>query len=131
MPRKRKEDPMTTRLLAWCQYPEPHGTAYADEDFADLRKLIEVLDRAQVMRAYITAQGWRTLWRLYGLDGLLDLNRKGGWFDTRDKAAAAISSGCSTRARTASGSCRGTSAARRSRRSTCSRRASSTRCSTC
>ena len=79
---------MNTRLLAWCQYPEPHGTAYADEDFADLRKLIEVLDRAQVMRAYITAQGWRTLWRLYGLDGLLDLNRKGGWFDTRDKAAA-------------------------------------------
>ena len=36
---------------------------------------------AQIMRAYITAQGWRTLWRLYGLHGLLDLNRKGGWFD--------------------------------------------------
>ena len=79
---------MTTNLLAWCQYPEPHGTAYADEDFTDLPKLIELLDRAQVMRAYITAQGWRTLWRLYGLHGLLDLNRKGGWFDTRDKAAA-------------------------------------------
>src|SRR5947209_17682983 len=69
-----KEDTMTTKLLAWCQYPEPHGTAYSDQDFADQRKVVEVLDRAQVLRAYITAEGWQKLWRLYGLRGLLDLN---------------------------------------------------------
>src|SRR5258708_7069400 len=83
-----KEDTMTTKLLAWCQYPEPHGTAYSDQDFADQRKVVEVLDRAQVLRAYITAEGWQKLWQLYGLRGLLDLNRSGGWFDTRDDAAA-------------------------------------------
>ena len=80
---------MTKTLLAWCQYPEPNGTAYRDEDFADRRKVIHVLDRAQVLRAYITPEGWQALWDLYGLRGLLDLNRKGGWFDTRDESKAA------------------------------------------
>jgi hypothetical protein len=80
---------MQRDLLAWCQFPEPQGTPYGQRDLADPAKVAQLLDRAQVHRAWIAREGWEALWRLYGLQGLLDLNRHGGWFDTEsDKAAA-------------------------------------------
>src|SRR5438270_4499922 len=67
---------MKRDLLAWCQFPEPQGTPYGEQDLADPAKVAELLDRAQVHRAWIAREGWEALWRLYGLEGLLDLNQR-------------------------------------------------------
>ena len=80
---------MRNELLAWSQYPEPTGTGYAERDLADAATLADLLDRAQVHRAWIAREGWQTLWRLYGLDGLLKLNETGHWFETDAEATAA------------------------------------------
>ena len=79
---------MQVELLAWSQYPEPNGTSYHETDLVRMDCVIELLDRAQVFRAHVTATGWRWLWRHYGLDGLLALNRRGHWFDTKDEDLA-------------------------------------------
>src|SRR5437016_3074272 len=83
-----KEDPMKHELLAWCQFPEPQGTAYGPTDFCDPKKVVQLFDRAQIARAWIAREGWEALWRIYGLAGLLELNKRGGWFDSDDDKAA-------------------------------------------
>jgi hypothetical protein len=80
---------MKTELLAWCQFPEPQGTAYTERDLCDPKKAAQLLDRAQVHRAWIAREGWQALWRIYGLEGLLKLNQRGGWFDTDSDDVAA------------------------------------------
>ena len=47
---------MKRELLAWCQFPEPQGTAYGQRDIADPHKVAELLDRAQVHRAWIARE---------------------------------------------------------------------------
>src|SRR5690349_16807737 len=64
----RGGDAMKTQLLAWCQFPEPQGTAYSERDLCDPKKAAELLDRAQVHRAWIAREGWQALWRIYGLE---------------------------------------------------------------
>jgi hypothetical protein len=85
----RKETHMKqSHMLAWSQYPEPTGTSYAEHDLICMETVIELLDRAEIFRAHITPEGWRWLWSHYKLDGLLALNRRGGWFDTEDEDLA-------------------------------------------
>ena len=75
-------------LLAWSQYPEPHGTSYHEADLVRMDCVIELLDRAEIFRASVTPHGWRWMWEHYGLDGLLALNRRGLWFDVKDEDLA-------------------------------------------
>ena len=77
-----------TNLLAWSQYPEPTGTSYSEADLIHMETVIGLMDRAQIFRATITPLGWEWLWSHYKLDGLLALNRVGGWFDMEDEELA-------------------------------------------
>jgi hypothetical protein len=80
---------MRSAILAWYQYPEPTGTEYFADDLSEPRQVVRLFNRAAQFRAHITAQGWRFLWKRYGLSGLLEINRESGWFDPEDDHAAA------------------------------------------
>jgi hypothetical protein len=80
---------MRGAILAWYQYPEPTGTEYFADDLSEATAVVRLFARAARFRAHITAQGWRFLWKRFGLQGLLDINRQAGWFDPEDDLAAA------------------------------------------
>ena len=80
---------MRCELLAWNKTPAPRGTAYFERDFLDPDKAVEVFAYAHLSLARITREGWLFLWRHYGLEGLLEINRCAEWFDTSDDETVA------------------------------------------
>lgn len=78
----------TSGFLAMYLYPEPHGRAYSAEELRDPHTVEEVIDYCQTLEGIISAQGWRFLLRVHALQGLLEINRRSGWFDTIDDGEA-------------------------------------------
>lgn len=76
------------KRLAWYQWPEPDGTSYFEEDLTDSQKVEELFDYCQILLATINKEGWQFLVKTYGITGLLDINRKSGWFDEEDDVEA-------------------------------------------
>ena len=77
-------------VYAWYRFQEPEGTVYNEADLSDAETLCDVFGYARLGLARITAQGWRFLWRHYGLDGLLDVHRRADWcYRCGPEAAAA------------------------------------------
>lgn len=90
----RAEDNKTT--LAWRKHPAPDGTHYTAEDLADERVVEVVFDYCQILEAIVLARGWQYLFETHGLDGLMEINRRSGWFDEVDAEAELIE--CARRA---------------------------------
>lgn len=67
--------------LAWYMYPQPGGTTYTETQLADPAVVEQVFDYCQTGLAIISARGWELLVRTHGLDGLLAINQRSGWFD--------------------------------------------------
>lgn len=67
--------------LAWYMYPQPGGTTYTQTQLADPAVVEQLFDYCQIGLAIISAQGWDVLVRAHGVDGLLAINRRSGWFD--------------------------------------------------
>jgi hypothetical protein len=88
-PRRGKEGDVTNNLLAWYPHPEPRGTSCYAADLSEPQAVVRLFARAAQFRAHVTAQGWRFLWTHYGLAGLLEINRRAGWFDPEDDREAA------------------------------------------
>ncbi len=67
--------------LAWRVYPEPTGTYYTQEDLQTAHDVECLFDYCQILEAQITAQGWQFLIKQYGVEGLLSINERSGWWD--------------------------------------------------
>jgi hypothetical protein len=73
--------------LAWYWYPEPKGTSYDARALSTANQVQEVFDYCQIGLAIIHKEGWRFLFKTYGLSGILAINEQSGWFDTESHDA--------------------------------------------
>jgi len=78
--------PSGTEALAWYRYPEPQGRSYTVKHLRDPRFVQELFDYCQLLLAIIKPAGWRLLFETHGLDGLVEINRRSGWFDEETAA---------------------------------------------
>jgi len=81
----RRPDP----ILAWHQHPEPAGTAYFERHLLDPDVVAELFRDAKVLRSMITRAGWKHLWEQFGLEGLVEINDRAGWFNPSDPRGVA------------------------------------------
>ena len=70
----------TFKTLAWYMYPEPKGRPYTAEELNSPAIVEEVFDYCQILLAYITANGWKYLIDVHSIEGLLEINKRSGWF---------------------------------------------------
>lgn len=79
---------ITKNALAWYMYPEPTGKYYTQLELKNPDVVEEVFDYCQILLATITARGWWFLLDTHGVDGLLEINERSGWFsdDSREEA---------------------------------------------
>lgn len=52
--------------------------------------LVESFDSVWVLDAELTGEHWRYLWQRYGVQELVDIGRRSGWFATRDDRQAIV-----------------------------------------
>jgi hypothetical protein len=77
-----------SECFAWYRYPEPEGTAYSETDLEDEKTVAEIFDYCQILLGFISARGWQKLIRFHGIDKLLQINQRSGWFDEEDNLEA-------------------------------------------
>lgn len=75
-----RTDSLQSVLMAWYIYPEPEGTKYIADDLRKPEMVIELFHHCQVLLAIVTAEGWQFLIQTYGIEGLLELDTRSGWF---------------------------------------------------
>ncbi len=75
-------------VLAWYMYPEPEGRIYTSTELSDVSIVEQVFDYCQILLAFIGKEGWQFLVNMHGIDRLLEINAKSGWFcnDTHQEA---------------------------------------------
>ncbi len=73
---------------AWRMYPEPDGTEYSAKDCRNEEIVEELFDFCQILEAVIFAKGWQLLFKTYGMEGLLQINKRSGWFDDSNATEA-------------------------------------------
>jgi hypothetical protein len=81
-------------ILSWYAYAESGAAAEAGgwasaqaqeavdrrwDDLSNPQCVVELFSDARVMDSDLTPQGWKYLWSHYGLQGLIDLARRGDW----------------------------------------------------
>ena len=76
------------QCLAWRRYPEPGGTGYNADDLKNEKTVEIIFDYCQIFEATIFAKGWHLLFKTHGMDGLIRINKRSGWFDEKDDAEA-------------------------------------------
>lgn len=59
-----------------------------EADLVDERVVEQLFDACQILEGAVSAHGWRTLFRVHGLDGLLRINRRSDWFEETEAAEA-------------------------------------------
>jgi hypothetical protein len=84
-------------ILSWYAYAESGAAAEAGGwaaaqaqeavdgrvgDLSDPQRVVELFNDARTLDADLTPQGWKYLWSHYGLQGLIDLARRGDWPET-------------------------------------------------
>lgn len=72
------------KLLAYyCYSPAPCGNyrEISAEELKDPKKVEILFDFCQILKAYITAEGWHFLIAQHGFQKLYEIDRKSGWFD--------------------------------------------------
>jgi len=72
--------------LAWYCYPEPNGKSYYQGELQNVELVQTLFDYCQLHYASITAAGWKYLIEFHGIPGLLEINRKSGWFESESEA---------------------------------------------
>lgn len=75
---------MTNILLAWNAFPAPQGTNHYAHDLSNPDAVVRLFKQASHFRAHVTAQGWRFFFAEFGIEGLLEINRRAGWLDAQD-----------------------------------------------
>jgi hypothetical protein len=73
-------------LLAWRKYPEPNGTNYSPEDLQNELTVEVLFDYCQIFEAVIYAPGWHYLFKTYGIEGILRINQRSGWYEEDSQA---------------------------------------------
>ena len=76
---------MREPILAWYQYPFPEGTVYFARHLQDPDIAVQVFGHACASAARVTPEGWQFLWAHYGLDGMVEIARRGECFGTGDE----------------------------------------------
>lgn len=72
------------KLLAYyCYSPAPCGNyrEISAEELKDPKKVEILFDFCQILKAYITAEGWHFLIAQHGFQKLYEIDRESGWFD--------------------------------------------------
>jgi hypothetical protein len=75
---------MRDDVLVWYQQPFPEGTVYFARHLQDPGTAVEILRHASTGVAKITREGWRHLWGLFGLNGLIVIARQSECFESAD-----------------------------------------------
>ena len=85
---------MKLAILSWYAYAESGAAAEAGgwaapqaeeaggrraDDLSDPERVVELFCDARTLDSNLTPQGWKYLWSHYGLQGLIDLARRGDW----------------------------------------------------
>ena len=72
---------MRNAILSWYAYCESGAAGRTDRpnELDNPNRVAELFADARKLDAELTPHGWRHLWSRYGLDGLIDLARGGGW----------------------------------------------------
>jgi hypothetical protein len=65
-------------------FPEPDGTDYTAEDLKNEKTVETIFDYCQILEATIFANGWHLLFKTHGIDGLIRINKRSGWFDEEE-----------------------------------------------
>lgn len=70
-------------LAYYCYSPAPCGNyrEISAEELKDPKKVEILFDFCQILKAYITAEGWHFLIAQHGFQKLYEIDRKSGWFD--------------------------------------------------
>lgn len=74
--------------LAWYMYPEPTGRYYSQTELKNPETVEEIFDYCQILLAIITGRGWWFLLDTYGVNGLLEINNRSGWFSDESREEA-------------------------------------------
>ncbi len=67
--------------MAWYQYPEPQGKEYSEQEVENRSIVQEIFDYCQINLAVISKHGWKKIIHFHGIDVILEINQKSGWFD--------------------------------------------------
>lgn len=67
--------------LAFYIYPLPYGTNYTADDLSVQDKVVELFNYCQILKGYISREGWDFLISHYGLDKLFQIDKASGWSD--------------------------------------------------
>ena len=62
-------------------YPEPNGREYSEQDLEKQSVVEEIFDYCQIYLAIISKEGWKKLIEFHGINNLLEVDRKSGWFE--------------------------------------------------
>ena len=66
--------------LAWYMYPQPGGTSYTEQQLKDPVVVEQLFDYCHIGHAVVSRRGWEIMVCAHGVDGLLEINRRSGWF---------------------------------------------------
>ena len=85
---------MKLAILSWYAYAESGAAAEAGgwataqaqepvdgpaDDLSNPQRVVELFSDARALDSDLTPEGWKYLWSHYGLQGLIDLARRGDW----------------------------------------------------
>ena len=68
--------------------PRAPLAVYSADELRDPKQVEELFDYCQILQGVISAAGWRHLLEVHGLDALLAIDRRSGWLDADESAAA-------------------------------------------
>ncbi|NML65559.1 hypothetical protein HHL22_10115 [Hymenobacter sp. RP-2-7] len=72
---------MAEEVLAWREYPLPHGKRYYAADLDTEDEVEQLFDYCQILEAIIFDIGWEFLIKRYSLEKLYEINKRSGWHD--------------------------------------------------
>lgn len=70
---------VSEEVLAW-RSGQGSGDMYTGTDLGHADKVKEVFAACKAAQGYITAEGWRFLFNIWKMKGLLELDLETGWF---------------------------------------------------
>jgi len=63
----------------WAATSVEEAVATRADDLSNPQRVVELFCDARALDSDLTPQGWKYLWSHYGLQGLIDLARRGDW----------------------------------------------------
>ncbi|HHB78084.1 MAG TPA: hypothetical protein ENK85_02480 [Saprospiraceae bacterium] len=74
-----------SKILARYIYPKPKGIALYPENLNREEAVVQLFAACRSLQGVIYAKGWEFLGQRYGLEKLYEIDRKSGWFGSKNE----------------------------------------------